>query len=180
LGHAGSALGLVHGLVPEPDPVPDPASDLGFSSASGLDLLDPLPAASTPGLSVLGNPLGSDGFLAHLELGAATVMLGDKDLDIRSESTDHTDIKHVHASDPLFDPLSPQTLSSDTIVDFGLTKSQNWLLASLREAVQDDAVHLALVKDMEESWHQARKEVREVLSTEEEDRNLASLKDEPF
>jgi hypothetical protein len=39
-------------------------------------------------------------------------------------------------------------------------------------------VHLALMKDMEESWRQARKDVREVLSTEEEDRNLASLKDE--
>jgi hypothetical protein len=36
--------------------------------------------------------------------------------------------------------------------DFGLTKSQSWLLASLREAVQDDAVHLALMNDMEESW----------------------------
>jgi hypothetical protein len=37
---------------------------------------------------------------------------------------------------------------------------------------------LALLKDMEESWRQARKKVREVLSTEEEDWNLASLKDE--
>jgi hypothetical protein len=48
----------------------------------------------------------------------------------------------------------------------------------LWEAVQDDAVHLALVRDMESSWRQVRKEVCEVLSTEEEDRNLASLKDE--
>ena len=39
-------------------------------------------------------------------------------------------------------------------------------------------MHLALLKDMEESWRQAWKEGREVLSTEEEDRNLASLKDE--
>jgi hypothetical protein len=37
---------------------------------------------------------------------------------------------------------------------------------------------LALLKDMEESWRQARKGAREVLSIEEEDRNLASLKDE--
>jgi hypothetical protein len=170
LGHEGSALGSV--------PEPDPASDLGFSSTFGSDLSDPLPAASTPGLSVLGNPLGNDGFLAPLELGAATIMLGDKDLDITSESPDHTGIKPVHAGDPLFGPLSPQRLSSNTIVDFGLTKSQNWLLASLRKAVQDDVVHLALVKDMEESWRQARKEVREVLSTEEDDWNLASLKDE--
>ena len=34
------------------------------------------------------------------------------------------------------------------------------------------------MRDMEESWRQARKEVREVLSTKEEDWNLASLKDE--
>jgi hypothetical protein len=61
---------------------------------------------------------------------------------------------------------------------FGLTKSQSWLLASLREAVQDDAVHLALVNDMEESWRQTRKDVHEVLSSEEEDRNLAFLKAE--
>ena len=95
----------------------------------------------------------------------------------------------IHAGDPLSASVlvaeveevsipSPQTLSSDTIVDFGLTKSQKWLLASLWEAVQDDVMHLALLKDMEESWRQARKEVREVLSIEEEDRNLASPKDE--
>jgi hypothetical protein len=48
----------------------------------------------------------------------------------------------------------------------------------LREAVLDNAVLLALMKDMEESWRQARKDVREVLSIEEEDRNLVSLKDE--
>jgi hypothetical protein len=52
---------------------------------------------------------------------------------------------------------------------FGLTKSQKWLLAFLREAVQDDATHLVLLKDMEESWCQARKEACEVLSIEEED-----------
>ena len=52
------------------------------------------------------------------------------------------------------------------------------MLASLQEAVQDNATHLALLKDREESWRQARKEVHEVLSTKEEDRNLASLKEE--
>ena len=107
LGHAGLALGS----VPEPDPVsdliPDPTSNLGFSSGSGSDLSDPLPVASFPRLLVLGNPLGSDGFLAHLELGAATAMLGEKDLDFTSESPDHIGSKPVWASDPLFDPLSP-------------------------------------------------------------------------
>ena len=58
-------------------------------------------------------------------------MLGEKDSDFTSESLDHTSSKPVQAGDPLFEPLSPQTLSSDTIVDFGLTKSQNWLLVSL-------------------------------------------------
>jgi hypothetical protein len=153
------------------DPIPDLGlelvSDLGFSSASSLDLSDPLLVASSLGLSALGNPLGSDESLSHLELGAVTAMLGDKTLDFTSESPDHTGIKPVHAGDPLFDPLSagvlvagveevsdpsPQTLSSDTIVDFGLTKSQKWLLVSLREAVWDDVMHLALLKDMEESW----------------------------
>jgi hypothetical protein len=79
LGHAGSVLGSVL----EPDPVPDlisdpgldPVSDLGFSSAFGSVLSDPLPAASSLGLSVLGNPLGSDEFLSHLELGATTGVL---------------------------------------------------------------------------------------------------------
>jgi hypothetical protein len=73
-------------------------------------------------------------------------------------------------------PDDPSDSSAGT--DFGLTKSQSWLLASLREAVQDNAVHLALVNDMEESWRQTRKDVREVLSSEEEDQNLASLKAE--
>jgi hypothetical protein len=120
-------------------------------------------------------------------------MLGDKASDFTSKSPDHIGIKPIHASNPLFDPLSAsvlvveveevsdpslQTLSSDIIVDFGLTKSQKWLLASLREAIQDDVIHLVLLKDMEESWCQGRKEVHELLSTEEEDWNLASLKDE--
>jgi hypothetical protein len=39
-------------------------------------------------------------------------------------------------------------------------------------------MHLELLKDMEESWCQARKEAREVLSTKEEEQNLACLKDE--
>jgi hypothetical protein len=39
-------------------------------------------------------------------------------------------------------------------------------------------VHLVLMNDMEESWRQTRKDVREVLSSEEEDQNLASLKAE--
>ena len=87
-------------------------------------------------------------------------------MDFTSESPDHTGIKPIHAGNPLSDPLSAgvlvaeteevsdpslQTLSLDTIIDFGLTKSQKWLLASLREAVQDDVTHLALLKYMEES-----------------------------
>jgi hypothetical protein len=85
--------------------------------------------------------------MPHLELGAATAIMGEEVSDFKSES------------------------------HFGLTKSQKWLLASLREAIQDDVTHLELLKDMEESWRQARKEAHEVLSTEE-DRNLVSLKDE--
>jgi hypothetical protein len=121
--------------------------------------------ASFPGLSML----------SHLELGAATAMMGDEASDPTSESPDLTGIKPDHAGDPLCDPLSTGVLVAK---DFGLTKSQKWLLASLREAVQDNATHLALLKDMEESWRQARKGAREVLSTKEEDQNLASLKDE--
>jgi hypothetical protein len=169
LGHADSVLGSV------PDLGSDPVPDLCFSSGSGSDLSDPLPAASFPGLLVLGNPLGSKELLLHLELGAATAILGDKASDFTSESPDHTAIKSIHAGDPLFDPLSAgvlvaeaeevsdpsmQMLSSDTIVDFCLSKSQKWLLASLWEAVQDDVTQLALLKDMEESWRQARKFVR--------------------
>ncbi|KAB8653884.1 hypothetical protein FH972_026179 [Carpinus fangiana] len=40
-------------------------------------------------------------------------------------------------------PDDPSDSSAGT--DFGLTKSQSWLIASLREAVQYDAAHLALV-----------------------------------
>jgi hypothetical protein len=188
-GH-GLALGLVHGLAPYPvsDPNPDlgsdlgsdPVADTGFLSISGLnftlevpvhtsikpdhagDLLSKAKEVFDP--SPLGDEsMGNNGSLGRYgSLGAVTILLGVKTSDFTGE--------------PLVP--SPQTLSSDTIVDVGLTKSQNWLLASLREAVQDDVVHLALVKDIEESWRQARKDVREVLSTKEEDQNLASLKDE--
>jgi hypothetical protein len=189
-------LGLVHGFAPDPvpdpipdlgsDPIPDPVADTGFLSVSSSDFTlevpvhtgikpdhadDPLSEAkevfdpSPLGDESMGSDgsLGSDGALgSDGSLGAGTVLLGVKTLDF---------------TDELSVPSS-RTLSSDTIVDVGLTKSQNWLLASLRKAVQDDAMHLALMKDMEESWRQARKDVCVVLSTEEEDRNLASLKDE--
>jgi hypothetical protein len=194
----GLALGLVHGLVPDLDPIPDPGQDLdsdhfpdlgsdpvadsGSFRVSGSDLSISLPAASFPGLSVLGNSLGSNEIQSHLELGVATATLGDEASVFTPEVPVHAGNKPDLADDPLSeaedvsDP-SPQTFSSDTI-DFGLSKPQKWLLESLREAVQDDDTHLALLKDMEESWRQARKEVREVLSTEEEDRNLAALKEE--
>ena len=123
VGH-GLALGLVHGLAP--DPVPDPGTDLGsdpvgdkgFLSVSSLDLTSEVP-------SPLGDEsLGSDGALgSDGSLGAATV-------------TGELPVPSL------------QMLSIDTIVDFCLTKSQKWLLASLQEAFQDDVVHLALVKDM--------------------------------
>jgi hypothetical protein len=162
------ALGSVHGLVPDLDPGPDldsyPVMDLGLDlvadlgsfCVSGSDLSDSLPAASSPGLLVLGNSLGSNEIQLHLELGVVMAMLGDKALGFTSEVPVHTNNKPDHAGDPLFeaeDVSNPslQMFSSDTI-DFGLSKPQKWLLASLREAVQDDATHLVLLKDMEESW----------------------------
>ena len=133
MGHAGSVLGSVSEPDPVLDLIPNPGSDLvldmGFSSASGSDLSDPLPAASSPRLSVLGNPLGNDGFLSHLELGAMTAMLREKASNVTTKSPEHTGIKPVHAGDPLSIGVlvaeaeevsvpSPQTLSSNTIVDF--------------------------------------------------------------
>jgi hypothetical protein len=82
-------------------------------------------------------------------------MLGDEALELTSESPDHTGIKLDHADDPLSDPFSASVLVAEGFTlesHFGLTKSQKWLLASLREVVQDDATHMALLKDMEESW----------------------------
>ena len=140
LGHPGPVLGAILGLVPDldpgSDPIPDagsdPIPDMGFSCDSGPDLSDPLPATSFPRLSVM----------PHLELGAVTAMLGEEALDFMSESPAHTSTKPDHASNSHFKSES----------HFGLTKSQKWLLASLQEAVQDDATHLELLKDMEESW----------------------------
>jgi hypothetical protein len=76
---------VVHGLVPDPDPNLDPGpdldsypildlgldlvADLGSFCVSGSDLSDSLLAASSPGLLVLGNSLGSNEIQLHLELG---------------------------------------------------------------------------------------------------------------
>jgi hypothetical protein len=184
----GSQTRVGHRLAPGPIPDPspnlgsdpisdlgsDPIADTGFLSISSSDFTSEVPvhtsirplseAKEVSDPSPLSDELmGNNGSLGSNEaLVAATVLLGVKTSDFIGE-----------LSVP-----SLQTLSLDTIVYFGLTKSQNWLLASLREAVLDDAVHLALVKDMEESWHQARKDVYEVLYTEDEDWNLVSLKDE--
>ena len=88
LGYAGSALGFVHGSIPEPDPVldlipdpgSDPSSDLGFSSGSCSDLSDPLPTESSPGLLVLGNPLGSEWVSGALGAGGRDSYAGGKRL----------------------------------------------------------------------------------------------------
>jgi hypothetical protein len=166
LGHAGPVLGAILGLVPDPDPIPKPVSDPfpdPVSDPNPDPISDPNPdpvSDPTPEMgfscdsgSDLSDPFPATSFpglsvMPHLELGAATATMGEEASDFTSES------------------------------HFGLTKSQKWLLASLREAVQHDATHLELLKDMEEAWRQARKEAREVLSTEEEERNLASLKEE--
>jgi hypothetical protein len=68
-----------------------PIPYLGFSCDSGSDLSDPLPSTSFPRLLVM----------PHLELGAATAIMGEEISDFKSES------------------------------HFGLTKSQKWLLVSL-------------------------------------------------
>jgi hypothetical protein len=138
------------------DPGSDPVVDPGSFCVSGSDLSDSFLAASSFGLLVLGNSLGSNEIQSHLELGVVTAMLGDKASGFTSEVPVHTSNKPDHAGDPLSEAgdvstSSPQTFSSDTI-DFGLSKPPKWLLASLREAVQNDATHLALLKDMEESW----------------------------
>ncbi|KAE8099762.1 hypothetical protein FH972_017716 [Carpinus fangiana] len=110
---------------------------------SSLIQLQLVIVASFPGLSVRQ-------VLSHLELGAATAMMGDEASDLTSESLDLTSIKPDHASDPfsagvlVFEGFTLESY-------FGLTKSQKWLLASLRDVVKDDAMHLALLKDMEES-----------------------------
>jgi hypothetical protein len=70
--------------------------------------------------------------LSHLELGATTAMMRDEASDPTSESPDLIGINLDHADDPLCDPLSVGVLVAE---DFDLTKSQKWLLASLREAV---------------------------------------------
>jgi hypothetical protein len=145
----GSQNRVVHGLVPDSvpdpnpdlgsDPIPDPVADPVSFCVSGSDLSDSLPTASSLGLSVLGNSLGSNEFQSHLEFGVTTAMLGDKALSFMSEVPIHIGNKPDHAGDPLSeaedvsDP-SPQMFSSDAI-DFSLSKPQKWLLASLREAV---------------------------------------------
>jgi hypothetical protein len=113
----GLALGSIHELVPDPDPIPDPGTDLGLDlgsdpgsdpiadlgsfCVSGSDLSDSLLAASSSGLSVLGNSLGSNKIQSHLELGVVTAMLGDKASGFTSEVPVHTSNKPDHASDPL-------------------------------------------------------------------------------
>jgi hypothetical protein len=97
------------------DLVSDPILDMGFSCDFGSDLLDRLPTTSFLGQSMM----------PHLELGAVTAMLGEEASDFTLESPAHTSIKPDYAGDSHFKSES----------HFGLTKSQKWLLASLREAV---------------------------------------------
>jgi hypothetical protein len=73
----GSAHGPIHGsdIGLDPNLDSDPGSDLGFFIAIGSDLSDPLPVASSPGLSVHNTSLGSG---IHRELGFATAVRGDR------------------------------------------------------------------------------------------------------
>jgi hypothetical protein len=74
-------------------------------------------------------------------------------------------------------PLSSLTFTSNAIVDFGLKKSQKWLIESFREVVKDNVTHMAILKDLEESFRKASKEDHDVLSLEE-DQDLATTKEE--
>jgi hypothetical protein len=68
-------------------------------------------------------------------------------------------------------------ITSDAIVDYGLKKSQKWLIESFREVVKGDVTHMAILKDLEESFRKASKEDHEVWSSEE-DRELETTKEE--
>jgi hypothetical protein len=74
-------------------------------------------------------------------------------------------------------PLPLLKITSDAIVDYGLKKSQKWLIESFREVVKGDVTHMAILKDLEESFRKASKEDHEVWSSEE-DRELETTKEE--
>jgi hypothetical protein len=199
-----SILGPVHGSVigSNPNPYLDPGSDLGFSIDSSSNLSDPLPVASSPRPSMQDIPLGNDDYLSHRELEAVIAMRGDRASDFKPMSPVHASFQPVHAGDHPFDPLtsalpssadsstsvlvveaeevfvphSSPTFTFDAIVDSGLKKSEKWLIESFREVVKDDVTHMAILKDSE-SFSQASKEARDVLSPKE-DWNLASRNEE--
>jgi hypothetical protein len=58
-----------------------------------------------------------------------------------------------------------------------LNKPQKWLLESFWEVVKGDVTHMAILKDLEESFRKASKKDHEGLFSEE-DRDLAATKEE--
>lgn len=150
------------------------------SASSTLD------AKEASSVSTYGLELGADNVIPN-----ATALQGHRTSDFKPESSDHAGFQPEHAGD-LSDPLTSALPSSDEISAGVLvaeaeaeaverspmfTKPQKWLLEQFREVVKDDDTHRALLEDLKESVRQANKEAREVLSLEEEDRNLASLKE---
>jgi hypothetical protein len=74
-------------------------------------------------------------------------------------------------------PLPLPKITFDAIVDYGLKKSQKWLIESFWEVVKGDVTHMAILKDLEESFCKASKEDHEVWSSEE-DQELETTKKE--
>ena len=74
-------------------------------------------------------------------------------------------------------PLPSSTITSEAIADSGLRKSQKWLIESFREVVEGNVTHMAILKDLEESFRKASRDDHEVLSSNE-DQDLAITKEE--
>jgi hypothetical protein len=74
-------------------------------------------------------------------------------------------------------PLPSPTFTFDAIVDPSLKKLQKWLIECFREVVKGDVMHMAILKDLEESFRKASKEDHEV-SSPKEDQDLATTKEE--
>ncbi|KAE8023676.1 hypothetical protein FH972_009348 [Carpinus fangiana] len=139
------------------------------------------------GLSVQDTSRGSG---IHGELVSATAVRGDRASDFQLGSL-------VHAgnlpSDPFTSaltssansseiqvspvPFPSPTFTSAAIVDSGLNKSQKWLIEYFREVVKGNVTHMAIFKDLEESFRKACKEDHEGLFFEE-DRDLVATKEE--
>ena len=95
-----SACGLDHGSDPNLDL--DLGSEFGFFIAFGSDQSDPLPAASSPGLSMQDTSLGSG---VHGELGFATAERGDT-------ASDFQPVSPIYASNLPSDSITSALLSS--------------------------------------------------------------------